>query len=65
MITPTAIGIQPEEDTAISDTVSTMTAALQQVATGEPSNHVEQVGRPQRAKKPPDKLSYKTLGNPS
>ena len=65
MITPTAIGIQPEEGTAIADIVATMPAPLQQVATGEPSNHVQQVGRPQRARKPPNKLRYKTLGNPS
>ena len=65
VITPTATGIQPKEGTAISDIVATTPAAPQQVESEGTSNQEVQLYRPQRARKPPDRLSYKILGNPS
>ena len=66
MITPTATGIQPKEGTAISDiVVATTPAAPQQVESEGTSNQEVQFYRPQRVRKPPDRLSYKILGNPS
>ena len=63
-VTPIATSTPPDGGTTAPDVVK-IPAAPQQAARETISNHEEQVGRPQRARKPPERLNYETLGNPS